>query len=140
MSEEDVNIIYDYCLELSRQIHKAVIINNEDKYGTIVSFYANAFADCTETEVALYIKHTMTEYSAFDFDDFQNIEEYLFQPIILNGYKIGMTICYDCNHPLFSRVYGKKGIDIIVNSTGGDVVYDKWYKYNQASTPLHKYQ
>ena len=132
MSEDDVNRIYDYCLELSRKIHKAVIINNEDKFGTIVSFYANSFADDTETEAALYIKHTMTAYSSFDFENYQNVEEYLFQPILLKGYRIGMTICYDCNHPLFSRAYGSKGIDIIVNSTGGDVVYDKWYKYNQA--------
>lgn len=42
-----------------------------------------------------------------------------------------MTICYDCNHSLFSRMYGVAGVDIIVNSTGGDVVYDKWHKYNR---------
>ena len=42
-----------------------------------------------------------------------------------------MTICYDCNHSLFSRVYGLQNIDLIINSTGGNVVYDKWYKYNK---------
>ena len=42
-----------------------------------------------------------------------------------------MTICYDCNHALFSRMYGIYGIDLIINSTGGNVVYDKWFKYNK---------
>ncbi len=55
----------------------------------------------------------------------------MFEPIIYKGYRIGMTICYDCNHSLFSRIYGLQNIDILINSTGGDVVYDKWYKYNK---------
>lgn len=42
-----------------------------------------------------------------------------------------MTICYDCNHALFSRMYGIKNIDMIINSTGGNVVYSKWYRYNK---------
>ena len=29
-------------------------------------------------------------------------------------------------------MYGMYGIDLIVNSTGGNVVYDKWFKYNKA--------
>ena len=42
-----------------------------------------------------------------------------------------LTICYDCNHSIFSRKYEQNGVDIILNSTGGDVVYDKWFKYNK---------
>ena len=29
-------------------------------------------------------------------------------------------------------IYGIYGIDLIINSTGGNVVYDKWFKYNKA--------
>lgn len=29
-------------------------------------------------------------------------------------------------------MYGIYGIDLIINSTGGDVVYNKWFKYNKA--------
>lgn len=43
-----------------------------------------------------------------------------------------MTACYDCNQAMFSRKFGLNGVDIIVNSTGGDVEKDKWYKYNKA--------
>lgn len=33
---------------------------------------------------------------------------------------------------MFSRMYGLNGIDILINSTGGNVIYDKWNKYNKA--------
>jgi hypothetical protein len=43
-----------------------------------------------------------------------------------------MTACYGCNQAMFSRKFGLNSVDIIVNSTGGDVEKDKWYKYNKA--------
>lgn len=130
-NEEDLNRISEASLDLSKEMKKAVIISSIDKYGTIFSLYANALADKSETEVGLYVKHTATYFSVFDFDDYDSLAQIAFEPIVYKGYKIGMTICYDCNHSLFSRVYGLKGIDILINSTGGDVIYDKWYKYNK---------
>lgn len=129
--EEDVNNILKACLDFSEEIGKAVIVSSEDKYGTIFSVFANAFANETETANALYIKHTMTTYSAFELKDYCEFSKLMFEPILYKGYRIGMTICYDCNHSLFSRMYGLKGIDVIINSTGGNIVYDKWYKYNK---------
>lgn len=129
--EEDVNKIFNACLDFSEEIGKAVIVSSEDKYGTIFSVFANAFANEDETANALYIKHTMTSYSAFELEDYRVFSKSMFEPILYRGYRIGMTICYDCNHSIFSRMYGLKGIDIIINSTGGNVVYDKWYKYNK---------
>ena len=129
--EDDVEKIRKYCLNLSRQIKKAVVFSPFDKYCTPYSVFANYKADEKETEFAVYIKHTMAESSAFDFTDYKEIAMEIFSPIIYREYKIGMTICYDCNHALFSRMWGIKGVDIILNSTGGDVIYDKWYKYNK---------
>lgn len=131
-NKDDLDKIYEASLDLSQEIGKAIIISSVDKFGTIFSLYANAFADEKETELALYIKHTMTSYSAFDFDKYDELAQTMFEPILFKGYKIGLTICYDCNHSLFSRIYGLQNIDIIINSTGGNVVYDKWYKYNKA--------
>lgn len=130
-NKDDLDKIYELSLDLSAEMEKAIIISSMDKYGTIFSLYANAFASTEETEIGLYIKHTMTPYSAFDFEKYNELAETMFEPIIYKGYKIGMTICYDCNHSLFSRIYGLQNIDILINSTGGDVVYDKWYKYNK---------
>lgn len=127
----DRDNIYKRCLEFSEAIGKAVVISSEDRLGIIYSVYANAFADITETSNAIYIKHTMTSYSAFQLEDYREITKTIFEPIIYKDYKIGMTICYDCNHSLFTRVYGLKDVDVILNSTGGDVVYGKWYKYNK---------
>lgn len=128
---EDVDKIFDYCLSLSEEIGKAVVFSAEDVYGTLYSVFANNKATKAETQCSLYIKHTMTNASVFEFDNYPIMSEWMFQPIIYKGYKIGLTICYDCNHAPFSRAWGKQGVDIIINSTGGDVVYDKWYKYNR---------
>jgi len=126
-----LNKIYDFCLKLSEQIGKAVIVSSHDKYYTIFSIFANAKHLKNETKVKLYIKHTMCHTSCFDFQDYTDVASELFKPIIYKGYSIGMTICYDCNHALFSRIYGMYGVDLIINSTGGNVIYDKWFKYNK---------
>ena len=128
---EDQNKIYDFCLKLSEQIGKAVIVSSHYKYYTIFSIFANAKHLKNETKVKLYIKHTMCHTSCFDFQDYTDVASELFKPIIYKGYSIGMTICYDCNHALFSRIYGMYGVDLIINSTGGNVIYDKWFKYNK---------
>ena len=128
---EDQDRIFDECLNLSKEIGKAVIVSSHDKYDTIYSVFANAKPLKGETELNLYIKHTMCGSSCLEFEDYSDMAQYLFDPIIYKGYMIGMTICYDCNHALFSRMYGMYGIDLIINSTGGNVVYDKWFKYNK---------
>ncbi len=130
--KEDADKIFDASLEFSKEVGKAVIVSSIDKYGAIFSVFANAHADVDETKNALYMKHTMTSYSAFELENYRERFKSLFETIVYKGYRIGMTICYDCNHALFSRMYGLKGADVIINSTGGNVVYDKWYKYNKA--------
>lgn len=131
LSDHDVQKLYRKTIDLSRDIGKAVVVCNEDTYGTIMSIYANAFASDEETLSKDYIKHTMTDFSACDIENYREYAEEAFQPILYRGYRIGLTICYDCNHAIFSRKYGQNGVDIILNSTGGNVVYDKWFKYNK---------
>lgn len=129
---EDQEKIYEFCLELSKELRKAVVFSSHDKYDTIFSVFANANPLEGETEVSLYIKHTMCGSSCLDYKNYPDLAAGIFDPIVYKGYLIGMTICYDCNHSLFSRMYGMYGIDLIINSTGGNVVYDKWFKYNKA--------
>lgn len=128
---EDQDDIFAYCLELSKEIGKAVIVSSHDKYDTIFSVFANANPLPGETDLNLYIKHTMCGSSCLEFEQYPEIARDIFNPILYKGYLIGMTICYDCNHALFSRMYGIYGIDLIINSTGGNVIYDKWFKYNK---------
>ncbi|MGN0181728.1 MAG: nitrilase-related carbon-nitrogen hydrolase [Candidatus Ornithomonoglobus sp.] len=123
--------IRDHAMLISQEIGCAVIIGASDVNGYIYNIYANAFASEEETGTALYIKHTMSKASPLEFDNYDELIDAVFCPIILQSKKIGMTICYDCNHSLFSRAYGKQNIDIIINSTGGNIVYDKWYRYNR---------
>lgn len=128
---DSIQYLYDRVLELSRYLGRAVVICNEDKQGAIVCIYANSFAEETETKCKHYIKHTMTNFSACDVVGYREMAESIFQPILYKGYRIGLTICYDCNHAIFSRKYGQNGVDIILNCTGGNVVYGKWFKYNK---------
>lgn len=129
---EDQQEIIEECLELSKSINKAVIVSSEDKNSIIFSVYANANASDSETKSRFYIKHTMTDNSPLIDENYEKSIETLFTPIKYKDYSIGLTICYDCNHAPFSRMYGLQNVDVIINSTGGDVVYDKWYKYNKA--------
>lgn len=128
---DDVQNLYDRTLELSRSIGRAVVISNEDKYGTIMCIYANNQAEDGETRCKDYIKHTMTNFSACEIANYHEYADEVFQPVIYHGFRIGLTICYDCNHSIFSRKYGLNGVDMILNCTGGNVVYDKWFKYNK---------
>lgn len=119
ITDEDVlNRFYEDCLVFSKMMNKAVIVNTFDKNDCIFSVYANYYATGDETSIGLYIKHTMTSRSAFDILDYaDNIPQY-FTPVKIKDYTLGMTICYDCNHSPFSRMYGLQDVDIIINSTG----------------------
>ena len=131
--DNDLERVYNVCCDFSEKLGRAVVVNSYDKYGSIYSVFANAFANEDETECCYYMKHTMTDCSMFDFTNYSEIvESGFFEPIKFKGYNIGITICYDCNHALFSRMYELCGrVDLILNSTGGNVVYDKWHKYNK---------
>ena len=120
------------CLELSKRIGKAIVFSSYDEFGTICGVWCSYASSSNETRTKIYVKHTATDFSAFDFDDYKDgFGEEMFEPIVFKGKKIGLTICYDCNHSMFSRMYGVRGADIIINSTGGNVVYDKWHKFNK---------
>ena len=127
------NLVNDF-LEISRTIGKAVIFGLKDDAGFRLNFYVNANANeakC-ETAGAYYVKHVMTEASALGFSDYKQTFEMSFPVVNYKGWKIGMTAGEDCAHSPFSRAYGLQNVDVILNSTAGDVVYDKWYKFNKA--------
>lgn len=124
--------VQDFFIDLSKKLKCAVVVSIENYEHTIYSIYANAFATGAETKFAAYLKHTMTGVSPFEMNGYQKWYKNLFKPIKLKGYTIGLTICYDCNHAVFSRMYGLQNVDIILNSTGGNVIYNKWYRYNAA--------
>lgn len=120
-----------FALQMSEKLRCAVIVSSIDVKNYIYSIYANAFASDNETETAVYVKHTMAGRSPLGLDDYGEFVEDMFEPVLLKSKRIGMTICYDCNHALFSRCYGKQSVDMIINSSGGNVVYEKWYRYNR---------
>ena len=87
---EDQDDIFAHCLELSKQIGKAVIVSSHDKYDTIFSVFANANPLPGETDLNLYIKHTMCGSSCLEFEQYPEIAGDIFNPILYKGYLIGM--------------------------------------------------
>ena len=132
---EGVNKINNMSLKLSKFLGCAVIIGAQTDGSHIGKFiynsYANAFSKKDETKTKIYLKHVATEASPFGFKNYKVHIPHLFEPIYLKGKKIGTTICFECNNSLFSRAYNKSNIDIIINSTGGNVKHMKWYRHNK---------
>lgn len=126
-SKLNKNIDYDDYACAQDEINKSIIMGDEYIY----TYYANAFAKGNETTSKIYFKHIMAESSPLGLKNYKENIDKLFNPIILKNKKIGMTICAECNHSAFSRVYGKQNIDMIINATGDNVNYDKWYRYNK---------
>ena len=97
------------------------------------SYFTNPNPTKDETPNKVYFKHTNTEFSPLGLECYGEFydEWNPFGLIELKGQKIGMTICYDCKHPIFSAMYGLQGVNILINMTGGNVDYHQWYRYNQ---------
>jgi len=131
IEEGDCLFVVNKCLELSREIGKALVYSGIDVNGIIYILYANKQAKRPEALWAVFYKHTMTTFSPLEFENYPDIVNQMFDPVVYKGVKLGFTICYDSNHALFSRMFGLNDVDVLINCTGGNVVYDKWYKYQQ---------
>ncbi|KRQ86216.1 hypothetical protein ABG79_01946 [Caloramator mitchellensis] len=129
-SEEcDRDKIIDIFRNYAKIANCPILASRADKYNFIYALYVSPF----EENIKLYGKHIATNYSVFDLADYEESVEEIFMPIDYKGYKIGVTICYDSNKPLFSRFYKAYGdIDILINLTGGHVDYKKWSIYQKA--------
>lgn len=85
--ENENDGIFDHALDISEDIGCAVIIGAKDINGYIYDIYANAFAEGDETEILIYAKHTMTDNSPLEFDNYnENIDGFL-KPILLKSKK-----------------------------------------------------
>lgn len=131
LNEQNREAVRKKTLEISSEAECAVIIGAQDLNGLIYNVYANYAADEGDSETGFYLKHTMADASPLGFSDYDKSVSSYFRCVLLKGKRIGMTICYDCNHSPFSRAYKKDNADILINSTGGNVVYTKWYRYSK---------
>ena len=128
---EGESAIVEFEMNWAKQIGCAIVMGMQDDNGVVFNVFVNPKANENETKSHLYIKHTMTDYSAFEWSNYAEISKRMFEPILFQGWRIGMTICYDSNFPVFSRMYGKQGVDLLVNSTGYDAKKDKWFRYHK---------
>lgn len=129
---ESLNQLYNSVLAISNKIGKAIIVTNVDCSQRVVSIYANAQAGLGETKCQRYIKFTFSGNDVIKEDSatFDIIANQNYKPILYKGWKIGLTICADCERRIFSAGY--KDIDIILNGTGGFVVDLKWRTHTRS--------
>ena len=100
------NLNYD-CEEIkkkvlanSEELKTAIVVCGKLKKGRnkiIASFYGNFYAKGDETKFLYHIKSSATPTSALMYDDINNYEI-----VMLNGKRIGLTICNDCDNLVFS--------------------------------------
>lgn len=121
--------VEEIALAISEMVGKAVIVGFETSDEMVCSVFANAFYREGETRTAIYYKHIFTQCSPFDMEDYESIIDNYFPVIDFKGLKLGMTICYDLTQSIFSRKYGRDGVDIVINTTGSDVNIRKWSAY-----------
>jgi hypothetical protein len=55
------------------------------------------------------------------------MQQALFSPILLNGYKIQINICHDIFFPLITKKLMANNADLLINLTGGGVIMKKWH-------------
>lgn len=132
LCDHELNNVYEKCLAVSKEIVKPIVFGFEDSKGRLYSVYVNADAKKGETRTHRYVKHVMTSYSAFEEEDYMQFSQTQFTPIVLKNFKIGLTICYECEFPVFSRMYGLQGVDLVINCTGESVIAHKWGLFNKA--------
>lgn len=134
--DDDLGALQKNVLEFSELIKKAVFVCGRGSDKRIFGIYANARAKGDDTKYQFILKHSNPESEIIllreDFETYKSLcEKYdLFTPILYHGWKIGPTICMDCNCSLFSALYGD--IDILINGTGGFVNDKKWYAHSKA--------
>lgn len=124
--ECDQDKISEIYKNYSKKSNCPILVSRLDKYGYI---YALCISPHHE-KIKWYGKHIATNYSSFELADYGTSIEELFDPMEYNGFKIGITICYDSNKPIFSVAYGD--VDLLINLTGGHVDYKKWSIYQKA--------
>ena len=123
--------IIEYEMRWAKKIGCAIVVGVEDERDNIFNVFVNPNIKENDTQSHIYIKHTMTSHSAFEWGNYAALCDRIFQPILFNGWRIGMTICYDSNFPIFSRMYGEQGVDLIISNSWKNANKSKWLKYHK---------
>lgn len=110
-----INKIISKCGYFAQRIKKPVLLNSVDGNGISFSIYVNPSPLKGETQIKLYVKHLEAETSALDFLDYEKSINNIFQTISLKGKLLGITLGADCHDPLYARMYGLQGIDVLLS-------------------------
>lgn len=141
INSKNVNlVVYPECYFEAPNEEKALEIVKQWKHGipviasylnttdsSIWAVYYNPISKNEDTEIKYYAKHSSAYTLAFALENYGTIQQNMFTPILLNGYKIQINICHDIFFPLITNKLAENKMDLLINLTGGGVVMKKWY-------------
>lgn len=117
-------IIEDVAKLLDKPILMGISINGSYE----MAFYLNLNAkrEKFETFDKVYFKHSTSGLVFFDIENYDEWQEEVYSPIILNEKTIQVCICHDMFYPLLMEKLDEHPMSMLINLTGGNVKMSKW--------------
>lgn len=127
---DDVPLDYhiDEVREYAGVFNTAILIGMSTVEGYEIASYYNPRPLNEDTNQHIYIKHSFAAKIAYEYENYEEEKSEMFNPIRINGYEIGVCICYDMFFPLIPTRYVDKGrnADIVIDLSYGRVIQSKW--------------
>ena len=120
------NQALDKVKKLSKKFNTAVLSGVETDEGYQIAIFYNPHPQKGETKRHIYIKHSSANKLAYEYPNYQGKGDKMFDPIIIKGKKLGVMICHDMFFPLVPHNMVKRGSEILIDLTGGNVNFQKW--------------
>ena len=111
---------------LSKKFNTAVLSGVETEEGYQIAVFYNLNPQKDETKEHIYIKHSTAYKLAYEYPEYQGKRDKMFDPILIKGRKLGVMICQDMFFPLIPHIMVKRGAEILIDLTGGNVIFQKW--------------
>jgi len=116
----------DEVKKLAEELESAVLTGVSTEEGYQLAIFCNPKPKTGETRVHRYIKHSSAKKLAYKWPEYKGKDDSMFNPIILRQRKIGVMICHDMFFPLITHNLVKRGAEILIDLTGGNVKFQKW--------------
>ena len=111
---------------------KTPVLIGVDSDGYQLAVYRHPAPKAGETRTHVYVKHSSARRLAYEWPGYTGASDPMFQPICLNGHRLGVQICHDMYYGLISQQLRRAGSDVLIDLTGGNVVIAKWKNVVQA--------
>jgi hypothetical protein len=100
--------------------------------------YWNPAPATKDTREHFYAKHSTSANLAYELEDYGEVRDALFSPILLKGRKLGVMLCHDMFFGLVAARLVVSGADTLFDLTGSNVNLSKWANVASARSIEHR--